>query len=178
MWKKYIIDICILIVMFFLLMFDKYVLKMEIFGINISLYYIIILFLGIYLDTVNGLIIISILALIQDITIGANFGNIIISTLLSFLILKKINKILYEEKLLNVIIKNIVLYFSYILIYIMIRYIIYNNNKINYVDTFNIMLKEILIMTLIVIVIYPIFKEIGTYIGKRYKKRNIITKYF
>lgn len=177
MWKKYIIDICILIVMFFLLMFDKYVLKMEIFGINISLYYIIILFLGIYLDTVNGLIIISILALIQDITIGVNFGNIIISTLLSFLILKKINKILYEEKLLNVIIKNIVLYFSYIFIYIMIRYIIYNN-KINYVDTFNIMLKEILIMTLIVIVIYPIFKEIGTYIGKRYKKRNIITKYF
>ena len=177
MWKKYIIDICILIVIFFLLMFDKYVLKMEIFGINISLYYIIILFLGIYLDTVNGLIIISILALIQDITIGVNFGNIIISTLLSFLILKKINKILYEEKLLNVIIKNIVLYFSYILIYIMIRYIIYNN-KINYVDTFNIMLKEILIMTLIVIVIYPIFKEIGTYIGKRYKKRNIITKYF
>lgn len=177
MWKKYIIDICILIVMFFLLMFDKYVLKMEIFGINISLYYIIILFLGIYLDTVNGFIIISILALIQDITIGANFGNIIISTVLSFLVLKKINKILYEEKLLNVIIKNIVLYFSYILIYIMIRYIIYNN-KINYVDTFNIMLKEILIMTLIVIVIYPIFKEIGTYIGKRYKKRNIITKYF
>ena len=177
MWKKYIIDICILIVMFFLLMFDKYVLKMEIFGINISLYYIIILFLGIYLDTVNGLIIISILALIQDITIGANFGNIIISTVLSFLILKKINKILYEEKLLNVIIKNIVLYFSYILIYIMIRYIIYNN-KINYVDTFNIMLKEILIMTLIIIVIYPIFKEIGTYIGKEYKKRNIITKYF
>ena len=177
MWKKYIIDICILVVMFFLLMFDKYVLKMEIFGINISLYYIIILFLGIYLDTVNGLIIISILALIQDITIGANFGNIIISTVLSFFILKKINKILYEEKLLNVIIKNIVLYFSYILIYIMIRYIIYNN-KINYVDTFNIMLKEILIMTLIVIVIYPIFKEIGTYIGKRYKKRNIITKYF
>ena len=96
MWKKYIIDICILIVMFFLLMFDKYVLKMEIFGISISLYYIIILFLGIYLDTVNGLIIISILALIQDITIGANFGNIIISTLLSFLILKKINKILYK----------------------------------------------------------------------------------
>lgn len=177
MWKKYIIDICILVVMFFLLMFDKYILKIEIFGINISLYYIIILFLGIYLDTVNGLIIISILALIQDITIGVNFGNIIISTLLSFLILKKINKILYEEKLLNVIIKNIVLYFSYIIIYIMIRYIIYNN-KINYVDTFNIMLKEILIMTLIVIVIYPIFKEIGTYIGKRYKKRNIITKYF
>lgn len=177
MWKKYIIDICILVVMFFLLMFDKYILKIEIFGINISLYYIIILFLGIYLDTVNGLIIISILALIQDITIGANFGNIIISTVLSFFILKKINKILYEEKLLNVIIKNIVLYFSYILIYIMIRYIIYNN-KINYVDTFNIMLKEILIMTLIVIVIYPIFKEIGTYIGKRYKKRNIITKYF
>ena len=173
MWKKYIIDICILVVMFFLLMFDKYILKIEIFGINISLYYIIILFLGIYLDTVNGLIIISILALIQDITIGVNFGNIIISTLLSFLILKKINKILYEEKLLNVIIKNIVLYFSYIIIYIMIRYIIYNN-KINYVDTFNIMLKEILIMTLIVIVIYPIFKEIGTYIGKRYKKRNII----
>ena len=177
MWKKYIIDICILVVMFFLLMFDKYILKIEIVGINISLYYIIILFLGIYLDTVNGLIIISILALIQDITIGANFGNIIISTVLSFFILKKINKILYEEKLLNVIIKNIVLYFSYIFIYIMIRYIIYNN-KINYVDTFNIMLKEILIMTLIVIVIYPIFKEIGTYIGKRYKKRNIITKYF
>ena len=177
MWKKYIIDICILVVMFFLLMFDKYVLKMEIFGINISLYYIIILFLGIYLDTVNGLIIISILALIQDITIGANFGNIIISTVLAFLVLKKITKILYEEELLNVIIKNIVLYFSYIIIYIMIRYIIYNN-KINYVDTFNIMLKEILIMTLIVIVIYPIFKEIGTYIGKRYKKRNIITKYF
>lgn len=177
MWKKYIIDICILVVIFFLLMFDKYILKIEIFGINISLYYIIILFLGIYLDMVNGLIIISILALIQDITIGANFGNIIISTVLSFFILKKINKILYEEKLLNVIIKNIVLYFSYIFIYIMIRYIIYNN-KINYVDTFNIMLKEILIMTLIVIVIYPIFKEIGTYIGKRYKKRNIITKYF
>ena len=57
MWKKYIIDICILIVMFFLLMFDKYVLKMEIFGINISLYYIIILFLGIYLDTSNGIVI-------------------------------------------------------------------------------------------------------------------------
>ena len=29
MWKKYIIDICILIVMFFLLMFDKYILKID-----------------------------------------------------------------------------------------------------------------------------------------------------
>ena len=33
MWKKYIIDICILVVMFFLLMFDKYILKIEIFGL-------------------------------------------------------------------------------------------------------------------------------------------------
>ena len=40
------------------------------------------------------------------------------------------------------------------------------------------MLKEIVFLTLIVIAIYPIFKEIGAYIGKEYKKKNIITKYF
>ena len=48
MWKKYIINICVLVIMFFILMLDKYILKMDIFGINISLYYLIILFLGIY----------------------------------------------------------------------------------------------------------------------------------
>ena len=47
MWKKYIINICVLVIMFFILMLDKYILKMDIFGINISLYYLIILFLGI-----------------------------------------------------------------------------------------------------------------------------------
>ena len=172
MWKKYIINICVLVIMFFILMLDKYILKMDIFGINISLYYLIILFLGIYLDTSNGIIIISILALIQDSTIGVNFGNIIISS-----ILKRVNKILYEEKLINVILKNIILYFSYMFIYIISRYLIYNNN-INYVNILNIMLKEIVFLTLIVIAIYPIFKEIGAYIGKEYKKKNIITKYF
>lgn len=177
MWKKYIINICVLVIMFFILMIDKYILKMDIFGINISLYYLIILFLGIYLDTSNGIIIISILALIQDSTIGVNFGNIIISSILSFLILKRVNKILYEEKLINVILKNIILYFSYMFIYIILRYLIYNNN-INYVNILNIMLKEIVFLTLIVIAIYPIFKEIGAYIGKEYKKKNIITKYF
>ena len=177
MWKKYIINICVLVIMFFILMLDKYILKMDIFGINISLYYLIILFLGIYLDTSNGIIIIAILALIQDSTIGVNFGNIIINSILSFLILKRINKILYEEKLINVILKNIILYFSYMFIYIISRYLIYNNN-INYVNILNIMLKEIVFLTLIVIAIYQIFKEIGAYIGKEYKKKNIITKYF
>ena len=177
MWKKYIINICVLVIMFFILMLDKYILKMDIFGINISLYYLIILFLGIYLDTSNGIVIISILALIQDSTIGVNFGNIIISSILSFLILKRVNKILYEEKLINVILKNIILYFSYMFIYIISRYLIYNNN-INYVNILNIILKEIVFLTLIVIEIYPIFKEIGAYIGKEYKKKNIITKYF
>ena len=110
-------------------------------------------------------------------TIGVNFGNIIISSILSFLILKRVNKILYEEKLINVILKNIILYFSYMFIYIISRYLIYNNN-INYVNILNIMLKEIVFLTLIVIAIYPIFKEIGAYIGKEYKKKNIITKYF
>ena len=146
MWKKYIINICVLVIMFFILMIDKYILKMDIFGINISLYYLIILFLGIYLDTSNGIIIISILALIQDSTIGVNFGNIIISSILSFLILKRVNKILYEEKLINVILKNIILYFSYMFIYIISRYLIYNNN-INYVNILNIMLKEIVFLT-------------------------------
>ena len=177
MWKKYIINICVLVIMFFILMLDKYILKMDIFGINISLYYLIISFLGIYLDTSNGIIIISILALIQDSTIGVNFGNIIISSILSFLILKRVNKILYEEKLINVILKNIILYFSYMFIYIISRYLIYNNN-INYVNILNIMLKDIVFLTLIVFAIYPIFKEIGAYIGKEYKKKNIITKYF
>ncbi len=177
MLKKYIINICILVTMFFMLMIDKYIFKLDILGINISLYYIMILFIGIYLDTPNGIIIVSILAFIQDITIGSNFGNIIISTVLSFLALKKVNKILYEEKLINTVLKQIVLYFSYMFIYIIIRYAIYNNT-INYVNILTITLKEIVFLTLITIVIYPVFKEIGTYIGKEYKNKNIITKYF
>ena len=111
MLKKYIISICILVVMIFLLMFDKYIFKMDIFGINISIYYMMILFIGMYLDTASGIIIVSILSVIQDITIGTNFGNIIISTIVSFLILKKVNKILYEEKLINTILKQIILSF-------------------------------------------------------------------
>ena len=30
MWKKYIINICVLVIMFFILMLDKYILKMDI----------------------------------------------------------------------------------------------------------------------------------------------------
>lgn len=177
MLKKYITSICILVVMIFLLMFDKYIFKMDIFGINISIYYMMILFIGIYLDTASGIIIVSILSVIQDITIGTNFGNIIISTIVSFLILKKVNKILYEEKLINIILKQIILYFSYIIIYAIIRYIIYNNT-INYANILGIAIKEIVFLTLIIIVVYPLLKEIGTYIGKEYKNKNIITKYF
>ncbi len=165
MLKKYIISICILVIMIFLLMFDKYIFKMDIFGINISIYYMMILFIGIYLDTASGIIIVSILSVIQDITIGTNFGNIIISTIVSFLILKKVNKILYEEKLINTILKQI------------IRYIIYNNT-INYANILGIAIKETVFLTLIIIVAYPLLKEIGTYIGKEYKNKNIITKYF
>lgn len=177
MLKKYITSICILVVMIFLLMFDKYIFKMDIFGINISIYYMMILFIGIYLDTASGIIIVSILSVIQDITIGTNFGNIIISTIVSFLILKKVNKILYEEKLINTILKQIILYFSYISIYVIIRYIIYNNT-INYANILGIAIKETVFLTLIIIVAYPLLKEIGTYIGKEYKNKNIITKYF
>ena len=177
MLKKYIISICILVVMIFLLMFDNYIFKMDIFGINISIYYMMILFIGMYLDTASGIIIVSILSVIQDITIGTNFGNIIISTIVSFLILKKVNKILYEEKLINIILKQIILYFSYISIYVIIRYIIYNNT-INYANILGIAIKETVFLTLIIIVVYPLLKEIGTYIGKEYKNKNIIKKYY
>ena len=145
MFKKIVINICVLLVLFFMLMFDKYMFNLNIFGINITIYYLIILFVGTYLDTPNGIIILSIITLIQEMTIGTNIGMITISTIISFLILKKVNKILYEENVINIT---------------------------------KIMLKEMLFLSIILISIYPLLKIVGTYIGKEYKKKNIITKYF
>ena len=144
MFKKIVINICVLLVLFFMLMFDKYMFNLNIFGINITIYYLIILFVGTYLDTLNGIIILSIIILIQEMTIGTNIGMITISTIISFLILKKVNKILYEENVINI----------------------------------TLMLKEMLFLSIILISIYPLLKIVGTYIGKEYKKKNIITKYF
>ena len=109
MFKKIVINICVLLVLFFMLMFDKYMFNLNIFGINITIYYLIILFVGTYLDTPNGIIILSIITLIQEMTIGTNIGMITISTIISFLILKKVNKILYEENVINITLKNIYL---------------------------------------------------------------------
>ena len=170
MFKKIVINICVLLVLFFMLMFDKYMFNLNIFGINITIYYLIILFVGTYLDTPNGIIILSIITLIQEMTIGTNIGMITISTIISFLILKKVNKILYEENVINITLKNICVYISG-------KYIIYGNS-IDYVNTIKIMLKEMLFLSIILISIYPLLKIVGTYIGKEYKKKNIITKYF
>ena len=162
MFKKIVINICVLLVLFFMLMFDKYMFNLNIFGINITIYYLIILFVGTYLDTPNGIIILSIITLIQEMTIGTNIGMITISTIISFLILKKVNKILYEENVINITLKNICVY----------------GNSIDYVNITKIMLKEMLFLSIILISIYPLLKIVGTYIGKEYKKKNIITKYF
>ena len=170
MFKKIVINICVLLVLFFMLMFDKYMFNLNIFGINITIYYLIILFVGTYLDTPNGIIILSIITLIQEMTIGTNIGMITISTIISFLILKKVNKILYEENVINITLKNICVYISG-------KYIIYGNS-IDYVNITKIMLKEMLFLSIILISIYPLLKIVGTYIGKEYKKKNIITKYF
>ena len=173
MFKKIVINICVLLVLFFMLMFDKYMFNLNIFGINITIYYLIILFVGTYLDTPNGIIILSIITLIQEMTIGTNIGMITISTIISFLILKKVNKILYEENVINITLKNICVYISYMCG----KYIIYGNS-IDYVNITKIMLKEMLFLSIILISIYPLLKIVGTYIGKEYKKKNIITKYF
>ena len=42
MFKKIVINICVLLVLFFMLMFDKYMFNLNIFGINITIYYLII----------------------------------------------------------------------------------------------------------------------------------------
>lgn len=177
MFKKIVINICVLLVLFFMLMFDKYMFNLNIFGINMTIYYLIILFVGTYLDTPNGIIILSIITLIQEMTIGTNIGMITISTIISFLILKKVNKILYEENVINITLKNICVYISYMCIYISGKYIIYGNS-IDYVNTIKTMLKEMIFLSIILISIYPLLKIVGTYIGKEYKKKNIITKYF
>ena len=62
-------------------------------------------------------------------------------------------------------------------IYISGKYIIYGNS-IDYVNTIKTMLKEMIFLSIILISIYPLLKIVGTYIGKEYKKKNIITKYF
>ena len=123
MFKKIVINICVLLVLFFMLMFDKYMFNLNIFGINITIYYLIILFVGTYLDTPNGIIILSIITLIQEMTIGTNIGMITISTIISFLILKKVNKILYEENVINITLilnfnNHYLLHIIYVYIYI------------------------------------------------------------
>lgn len=176
--KKALITIMTIIAFIAIQIFEKYILKTKIlFGVELSiLFLLMILFTTNYSDT-HGLLIVFSLGFIRDSISSGFFGIYTISLILSYMAIKKITDNFYSQNVGLDIFKLSIIVSVLEIVRQIVNYIKYSE-FLPYMQSIKIASVNWMVVSLILIIIYPIYRKIGETIESVYKKENIITKYF
>lgn len=176
--NKKVITIILFLISYILYFFQKNIFSnLTISGIAPNIFIIYILFLGLYTNSKVSIGIGIFLGLLLDTVYGKCIG--ISSTMFCILayIASYFDKNFSKDNKITIIIMCIGATFIFEFGYYIINSIVFNF-EIEFLKFLKIILIEILYNTLLLILIYPLFKKIGYTLDRNFKESNLLTRYF
>lgn len=151
--------------------------NLKIFGINPNIFIIYILFLGLYTNSKISILISIFIGLIIDATYGKCIG--ITPTMLCIIayLAAYFDKNFSKDNKITIILMLIGATFIYEFGYYAINSIVFNY-KLEFLYFLKVVLIEILYNILLLIIIYPLFQKVGYMLDRKFKRSNLLTRYF
>lgn len=171
------------IVILFLISFLLYFLQRNIFsnltigGIAPNLFIIYILFLGLYTNSKVSMSIGIFIGFLLDAVYGKCIGISSMMFCILAYVASYFDKNFSKDNKITIIIMGIGATFIYEFGYYALNSIVFNFD-IEFFNFLKIALVENLYNTLLLIIIYPAFKKIGYVLDRKFKKSNLLTRYF
>lgn len=146
-------------------------------GIKPNIFVIYVLFIGLFAGKAIGMSSGIIFGLIIDILISRKIGITAIALGTMGFLGAYLDNNFSKESRITIMIMTFFSTIFYEIISYLLNYFI-NGISINYIILLKIILIETLYNTILVIIIYPIFKRFGYIIEETFKGSNILTRYF
>ena len=176
--KKILIHVSLIIsfIIIYLLQ-SKFFSHFTIAGIMPNIFVILMLFIGLYMGRTSGVIYGIVFGIFIDIWIGKTLGLTSVVLALVGLLSGLLEKTLSKDSRITVLIMGIITTIVYEAVLYFLQYVIFKVN-IQIMDFIKILLVEVIYNTLLIIILYPLMRNIGYEIENEIKGDRILTRYF
>lgn len=170
-------------IILFLISFLLYFLQRNIFskltigGIVPNIFVIYILFLGLYTNSKVSIGVGIFIGFLLDTVYGKCIGISSMMFCILAYVASYFDKNFSKDNKITIIIMGIGATFIYEFGYYILNSIVFNFD-IEFMYFLRIVLVEILYNTLLLIIIYPMFKKLGYLLDRKFKQSNLLTRYF
>lgn len=146
-------------------------------GIMPNIFVILMLFIGLYMGRTMGIIYGISFGIFIDIWIGKNMGFTSIALAIVGLLSGVLDKTLSKDSRITVLLMGIISTIVYEVILYFLQYMLLGIN-VEVLSFIKILLIEVVYNMLIVIILYPLIKNVGYEIESEVKGDRILTRYF
>lgn len=146
-------------------------------GIMPNIFVILMLFIGLYMGRTMGIIYGISFGIFIDIWIGKNMGFTSIALAIVGLLSGVLDKTLSKDSRITVLLMGIISTIVYEVILYFLQYMLLGIN-VEVLSFIKILLIEVVYNMLIVIILYPLIKNVGYEIENEVKGERILTRYF
>ena len=146
-------------------------------GIMPNIFVILMLFIGLYMGRTMGIIYGISFGIFIDIWIGKNMGFTSIALAIVGLLSGVLYKTLSKDSRITVLLMGIISTIVYEVILYFLQYMLLGIN-VEVLSFIKILLIEVVYNMLIVIILYPLIKNVGYEIENEVKGERILTRYF
>ncbi len=146
-------------------------------GIMPNLFVILMMFIGLYMGRTMGVIYGIIYGIFIDLWIGKNIGLTSVALATIGLLTGLLEKTLSKDSRITVLLMGIISTIVYEVVLYFMQYIIYGIN-IELLIFIKTLLIEVVYNILLIIILYPILKNVGYEIENEIKGDRILTRYF
>lgn len=146
-------------------------------GIMPNIFVILMLFIGLYMGRTMGIIYGISFGIFIDIWIGKNMGFTSIALAIVGLLSGVLDKTLSKDSRITVLLMGIISTIVYEVILYFLQYMLLRIN-VEVLSFIKILLIEVVYNMLIVIILYPLIKNVGYEIENEVKGDRILTRYF
>lgn len=176
--KKVVIHISLIItfVIIYLLQ-STFFSHFTIVGIMPNIFVILMLFIGLYLGRTMGVIYGIVYGIFIDIWIGKSLGLTSIALALVGLTSGILEKTLSKDSRMTILLMGIISTIIYEVILYVMQYMIFRIN-VEVLSFIKVLLIEVVYNVLLIIILYPLIKNIGYEIENEIKGDRILTRYF
>lgn len=146
-------------------------------GIMPNIFVILMLFIGLYLGRTMGVIYGIVYGIFIDIWIGKSLGLTSIALALVGLTSGILEKTLSKDSRMTILLMGIISTIIYEVILYVMQYMIFRIN-VEVLSFIKVLLIEVVYNVLLIIILYPLIKNIGYEIENEIKGDRILTRYF
>lgn len=176
--KKAIIHISLIVVFIIIYLLQSiFFSNFTIAGIMPNIFVILMMFIGLYMGRTMGVIYGITFGIFIDLWIGKNLGITSICLAIIGLMTGMLDKTLSKDSRITILLMGIASTIVYEIVLYFIQYMIYGIN-VEVLSFIKILLIEVIYNILLIIIFYPLIKNVGDEIENEIKGDRILTRYF